>query len=49
MAIELELEDEANNIKVDYAGEKAEIDFDENKISEKKIKEKIISLGYKVD
>ena len=48
MVIELELEPRVNKISVDYASEKAEIDFDEKKISEKKIAEIITKLGYKV-
>ena len=44
--IENELEDRVNKIKVSYSEEKAEIDFDENKISEKEIKEAIKKLGY---
>lgn len=46
MLIEKELEDKVNSIKVNYSNEKAEIDFDEDKISEKEIKETIKKLGY---
>ena len=44
--IQNELEGKVNSVKVSYADEKAEIDFDENKISEKEIKEIIKKLGY---
>lgn len=48
--IELELEDRPGikKIKADFAGEKAEVEFDEEKISEKEIREAITKLGYKV-
>lgn len=45
--IEMELEDKVNKIKVDYAKELAEIDFDSEKISEKEIISIIEKLGYK--
>lgn len=44
--IENALKDKVNSINVSYASEKAEIDFDEQKISEKDIKEIIEKLGY---
>lgn len=47
MMIENELEDRKIKARVDFASEKAEIEFDENKITENKIKEIIIKLGYK--
>jgi len=46
--IEMELENFVNSIKVDASKNSAEVDFDEKKISEKKIKEIIEKLGYKV-
>ncbi len=48
MLIEKELEGKVNSIKVSYSDEKAEIDFDENKISEHEIKEAIKKLGYDI-
>jgi len=44
--IQDELKDKVNSIKVSYANEKAEIDFDEKNISEKEIRESIRKLGY---
>ena len=49
MLIEGDLEGDVRKIKVDYASEKAEIDFDEKKTSEKKIIDRINKLGYKVE
>jgi uncharacterized protein len=49
MNIENELKEKVNSIKVSYSKEKAEIDFDENKISEKEIKESIKKLGYDIE
>jgi uncharacterized protein len=49
MLIENELKDKVNNISVSYSKEQAEIDFDENKISETKIKEIINKLGYNTE
>ncbi|MBI2630113.1 heavy-metal-associated domain-containing protein [Candidatus Pacearchaeota archaeon] len=46
--IELELKDKVNNIKVDIKKGNAEMEFDESKISESKIKEIINGLGYKI-
>ncbi|MEK6886093.1 MAG: sulfite exporter TauE/SafE family protein [Nanoarchaeota archaeon] len=43
---EKELKDKVNNISVSYSNEKAEIDFDENKINESEIIEIIKKLGY---
>lgn len=50
MSIELGLEEKPGikKISVDYPSEKAEIDFDENKISEKEVVREITKLGYKV-
>ena len=48
MMIEQELEDKVNKINVNFASEKAEIDFDEKKISEKEIKNEIKKLGYDI-
>lgn len=48
MMIENELEDINVKARVDFASEKAEVEFDENKISEKKIREAITKLGYKI-
>ncbi|VVB77773.1 putative copper-exporting P-type ATPase A [uncultured archaeon] len=45
-SIENSLKDEVEKIKVSYSDEKAEIEFDEKKISEKRIIEKIHELGY---
>ena len=49
-SIEMELEDKKGikKAKVDFTGEKAEIEFDENKISEKEIRTIINKLGYKL-
>ncbi len=47
--IESELENDVKKIKIDMKKGKAEIDFDESRISEKDVKEKIKSLGYGVD
>jgi len=47
--IEKEFEKDVNRIKVSYSKEQAEVDFDENKISEKEIIERIKKLGYEVD
>jgi len=46
--IENELKERVNKISVSYAKGTAEIDFDENKISEEEIKSKINNLGYEV-
>ena len=48
MLIEKELKDKVNSVSASYSKEEAEIDFDENKISENEIKEKIKTLGYEV-
>ena len=48
MLIEKEFQNEVNSVKVSYSDEKAEIDFDERKISEESIKERIAKLGYEV-
>lgn len=47
--IESELRDKVNKISVSYKDEKAEIDFDENKISRNEIKKIIENLGYEVE
>lgn len=47
--IEKSLKDKVNSIFVNYSTEKAEIDFDENKISEKEINEMIKKLGYYIE
>ncbi|MEK6913431.1 MAG: sulfite exporter TauE/SafE family protein [Nanoarchaeota archaeon] len=49
MLIENELKSKVRDIKVSYANEKAEIDFDENKISEEEIKKIIKKLGYSIE
>jgi len=49
MLIEEKLKDKVNKIFVSYSKEQAEIDFDENKISEKEIGEIIKKCGYEVD
>ena len=46
--IEMELEDSVNTISVNHETGKAEIDFDENKISEQEIKNKIKKSGFSV-
>ncbi|MDD5193507.1 MAG: sulfite exporter TauE/SafE family protein [Candidatus Nanoarchaeia archaeon] len=46
--IEDELKDKVRNISVSFSKEKAEIDFDENKISENEIKARIKKLGYEL-
>ena len=48
MLIENEFEDKVKRISVDYSSEKAEIDFDEKKITEKEIKRIIEKMGYKI-
>ena len=47
--IEEELKSKVNNIKVNLTTEKAEVEFDESKISEEEIKENIKKLGYEVE
>ena len=44
--IENELKDKVKSVKASYANETAEIEFDENKVSEKEIKDTIDKLGY---
>jgi len=46
--IENSLRDKINKISVSYSKGTAEIDFDENKITENQIREKIKKLGYEV-
>jgi len=46
--IEIELEEKVNNIKINSVSGKAEMDFDEDKISEKEIKNIIFKMGYKI-
>lgn len=46
--IEKELENKVDSIKVSYANEKAEIEFDENKISTEEIEKPIKKLGYDI-
>lgn len=46
--IEMELEDKVNKISVSQKDEKAVVEFDESKISEKEIKKIISELGYKI-
>lgn len=48
MAIEMELEDKVKKVSVDYASEKAEIEFDDKKITEREIRDIITKLGHKV-
>jgi len=48
MLIEEKLKNKVENISVSYSKEQAEIEFDENKISEKEIKEIIEKCGYEV-
>jgi len=48
MMIENELEDRGIKSKIDFANEKAEVEFDEKKISEKEIKKIIEKLGYNI-
>jgi sulfite exporter TauE/SafE/copper chaperone CopZ len=47
--IEQKLKDKVNHISVSYSKENAEIDFNEDKISEKEIKDKIKELGYEIE
>jgi len=47
--IEDSLEDYVKSVSVSYSGSKAEIEFDENKISEKEIIKKISDEGYEAD
>jgi len=47
--IEKELKEKVNRIKVSYANENAEIDFDDDKISESEIKKIIEKQGYKIE
>lgn len=47
--IENNLRDKVNNISVSYPKEKAEIDFDEDEISEIEIKKIIRGLGYEIE
>jgi len=49
MLIENELKEKVKSIKVSYANEKAEIEFDEDKISEEEIKKIIKKLGYSIE
>ncbi len=49
MLIEKSLKDRVNKISVIFSKEGAEVDFDENKISEKDIKEVIEKLGYTLE
>lgn len=46
--IEKELKDKVESIKVSYSNESAEINFNENKISEKEIEDSIKKLGYDI-
>lgn len=48
MGIEQELENKVNRISVNFSSEKAEIDFNPEKITEKEIKKEIENLGYKI-
>ena len=48
MLIEKELKEDVNHVSASYAKEQAEVDFDENKISEREIKERIEALGYEI-
>ena len=47
--IEQELKEKVNSISVSYSDEKAEIDFNSERISEEEIKKTINKLGYKID
>ncbi|MEN7982457.1 MAG: sulfite exporter TauE/SafE family protein [Nanoarchaeota archaeon] len=47
--IENSLKEKVNSISVNYSKEKAEVDFDEDKISLKEIKNKIKKLGYETE
>lgn len=48
IGIEQELEDKVNKIEVNFASERADIDFNPEKITEKEIKKEIERLGYKI-
>ncbi len=47
--IEMELKDKVKSISINHETGKAVIDFDENKISEKEIKEMIKQSGYRAE
>jgi sulfite exporter TauE/SafE/copper chaperone CopZ len=46
--IEQKLKEKVNSISVSYSKGEAEIDFDEDKISEKEIEDKIKDMGYEI-
>src|SRR3989344_2518853 len=46
MLIEKELKENVNHVSASYAKEQAEVDFDENKISEKEVKDKIEESSF---
>lgn len=46
--IELELEDKAEKTNIDATTGKATIEFDDDKTSEKEIKNIILKIGYKI-
>lgn len=48
MLIEKELKDKVNSVSASFSKEEAGVEFDENKISEKEIKEMIEKLGYEI-
>lgn len=47
--IEDKLKDKVNKVSVNFAKEKAEVDFDEDKISEKEIKKLVAQEGYLIE
>src|SRR3989344_1139992 len=49
MLIEKSLKDKVNSVSASFSKEKAEVDFDENKISEEEIIEEIEKLGYEIE
>jgi len=49
MLIEKSLKDKVNSVSASFSKEETEVDFDENKISEKEIIKEIEKLGYECD
>ena len=49
MLIEKSLKDKVNNVSASFSKEEVEVDFDENKISEKEIIEEIEKIGYECE
>ena len=49
MLIEKSLKEKVNTVSASFSKEEVEVDFDENKISEKEITEEIEKLGYECE